>query len=86
MEKMFTLPWWKDEARSFFTTMAAFLVADSFTALMGVYNGDFSRMALWQLALACLRSSVKALFTLALPNFFPHRASGVPESDPPVES
>ena len=75
MDKLFTKAWWLDEARSFTVTMLAFLAADGASVLAQIYSGNFDRVVMWQFALALVRSSVKAVLTLAIPKAFPHRSS-----------
>jgi hypothetical protein len=66
---------WKDEFRSFLTTLASILAVDGALQLMAVYQGDFSKAAWIALAVAVVRSVVKTVFTLALPRAFPLRKS-----------
>lgn len=58
------------ELRSFFHTWLAVMVVDGVLELMAVYNGDISTAALTALAMASVRSAVKAIFQLALPQVF----------------
>lgn len=65
---------WSDkvqiEIRSFFHTWLSVMIVDGVLELMTVYNGDISTSALIALAMASVRSAVKAIFQLALPQVF----------------
>lgn len=58
------------ELRSFFHTWLAVMLVDGALELMAVYNGDLSQTTLIALASASVRSIVKAIFQLILPQVF----------------
>lgn len=58
------------ELRSFFHTWLAVMLVDGGLELMALYNGDFSQTTLIALVSASVRSVIKALFQLLLPQVF----------------
>lgn len=72
---------WSDkvqiELRSFFHTWLAVMIVDGALELMAVYNGDLSTTALMALVMASVRSVVKALLQLTLPQVFTVGTSSV---------
>lgn len=67
------------EIRSFLHTWLAVMVVDGGLELMRVYNGDISTAALTALLMASVRSIVKAIFQLTIPQVFT-KAEGLDSS------
>ena len=73
------------ELRSFFHTWLAVMIVDGGLELMAVYNGDLSQTTLIALISASVRSIIKALFQLILPQVFNAKTTTVGQGSVSVQ-